>query len=205
MKLRSRAAIGLAAIALCSAVLMPAAANAQPKAPTPQDMTDIQTAPMNLVGFDPEIAAANGYEIRTLPNGREYSVPIGTPSSFVPDPTDTAPGSAEPGQVTTFATVWGDCGSSYVMVNNTEMTTGYNIKYDVLYGKWGVYVHSEGGIDQDFNLDHGATNGYWYPTRAVSASHYGNGFARVNNGSYVMTTAGGMCWSGNPQENVRFS
>src|SRR5437762_14227075 len=49
--------------------------------------------------FDRDQAAANGYEIRTLPDGREYSVPLHSPNGAITDDMNV---------------VRGNCGTSWI-------------------------------------------------------------------------------------------
>jgi hypothetical protein len=108
---------------------------------------------MTLSGFDHEIAAENGYEIRTTAEGREYSVPVGTSLDYVPSFDETAP-PANGALSRSGDTRTSNCGSSSVSVDEYTFSTGYAVNYGVLYSKWGVTVSSPGAF-QDFNLDHG--------------------------------------------------
>lgn len=81
----------------------------------------------------------------------------------------------------------------------TEVNSGYALKHSVSFSKWGVYV-SSAGIQQDFNMDHGAGGPYWDYTIPISKYHRYSGYAKVNGGSFAAMVNGGMCYSGLPQD-----
>ena len=133
---------------------------------------------MALVGFDREVAAANGYEIRTDAQGVEYSVPIGTPSQ------ETLGG----GLVTPQTTVTGNCGSSYVELYDVgtlryHMKTGFGVTQAVVSYSWSVTItgpaysrtYSYGGglllrNNWDATQTANVVNGGWYSAKAVGSA-----------------------------------
>lgn len=155
--------------------------------------SETQVSKMEVVGYDREVAAANGYEVRVDSHGAEYSVPIGTPD-------------AGPGQISTYGTgtADGDCGWSYVTLTSSQvnsqpdkMRSGYVVDGAVAFGKWGVTVVFPGGVTRDHNMDHGANAGSWSGSRDLPAL---TGYTRatVNNLSSAFMADGRVCVSGNP-------
>lgn len=159
---------------------------------------------LDLRGFDADIAAANGYEIRTTDDGRQYSVPVGTSQDYVPDESETAPAPGASGPQTRAIDVrYGDCGWSSLLVNQTRWSTAYEVTHPVLFGKWGVSIVSSWGVS-NYNLDHGPQGTTWTSSGAVVSQHFGGGDSRVNDGSFVQMNNGGQCWSGLPKVYVYF-
>lgn len=145
---------------------------------------------MTLVGYDRELAASNGYEIRTTSTGQEYSVPVGAPPDYGAPSSDAS----------TQSIVYGDCGSSFVYLTGDRlkprMSTGFTVRGNVAWRKWGVTV-SAPRVNWDFNLDGGPSGASWSDSRTPSGVA-GYTTARVNPGSYVALWDGGICTSGLP-------
>lgn len=194
MEMRNMAAV--AGLSICAlSISMATAAGAT----EPSESVSVELD-MALVGFDREVASANGYEIRTTPDGREYSVLIGTPSDFVPALEDTAPPPVGAGNSVNGSndTRRSNCGSSSISVDEYEVTTGYSVRAGVLFAKWGATVDSA-TKHEDFNFDHDNTGPMWSDHRKVSFDHKGFGGAFVNSGSFVLLTDGGLCESLQPR------
>lgn len=201
MKNRNTFAIGLVA-----AITLAGTSSSAAMATSPDSDSSVRVeVAMELTGFDAEVAAAHGFEIRSTASGRQFSVPVGTPDDFQPALKDTAPAPLPAGSISTKAAIKGDCGSSFVTVDNWTVTTGYTVSYGVLYSKWGVSVLSGAGTYQDFNLDHGSSGPIWDTARAINSNHSGWGSASVNGGSYALMTNGGTCYSGGPVERFYFN
>lgn len=156
---------------------------------------------MNVQYFDPDIAAANGFEIRSTADAREYSVPRGTPTTYTPMEDDLGPAPDEGAIGALYTAKGGNCGYSYIDVqSDTFYKTGYVIKYSTHYRKWGVGVDSDSFWEDD-NLDGGATGAAWSVGGSMSGLHFGPGKVKVNPGSGALMTNGGWCSSGLPQED----
>lgn len=185
-------------------VLVPSLANASDEPRGAKAQTS--QVGLALVAFDAEVAAANGYEIRTTESGRLYSVPAGTKANYKPKDSETAPAPVDPDEVSTQALDirYGQCGWSSVAVNNTSWSTAYNVSNSVWYSKWGVKIVSNWGVS-DYNLDHGATGNAWNTGGTPPAAHTGYGYAEVNAGSYVVMSNGGYCESLQPHAAFVFS
>lgn len=90
-------------------------------------------APMTVIGFDAKVAAANGYVIVAMKDGKRRSVKKG---SVV-------------GDVSAAGTVSGNCGSSYLRmygsVGRYSLQTGFTLKRGALTYRWGVDVYGPTG------------------------------------------------------------
>jgi ABC-type amino acid transport substrate-binding protein len=95
---------------------------------------ELISVPMKIVGFDPAVAKAHGYEIRTDAQGHQYSVKIGAKA-----------GSAA-ARVTPNNSLDGNCGTSYLWyyaIGNQAATldTGfYNLPAPAIHYTWKVSV-----------------------------------------------------------------
>lgn len=204
MKRRALTAIA-GALAIAGLILTPTVANADETIPLDEPQT--ATAGLALVGFDAEIAAAHGYEIRTTQTGRQYSVPVGTRLDYVPSFEETAPAPRTGGTGVSTQAIdvkYGQCGWSSILVTNDSWATEYSVTHDVLWGKWGIKIVSNWGVS-DYNLDHGAGSKNRRFGGTTPSQHWGAGFAQVNSGSYVQMNNGGACYSGLPKVNYEFA
>ena len=160
-------------------------------APTAASATDLDSPEPTTIkvanvpgGFDRSIAAAHGYEIRTTPTGKQYSVKVGTPAGTV--------------STQSTGTVAGDCGYSFVTLSpgTHRMASGFVVNGDVAFRKWGVTVQN-GGIVYNFNMDGAASGASWSDYRAISWAS-GVTQATVNGGSFAALWNGQLCYSGIP-------
>lgn len=154
--------------------------------------------PMTVIAFDREIAAANGYEIRTDDRGYEYSVPVGTPAD-APVTGPLVPG--DDAAVQARGTSVGNCGSSYVDVRYGTMFTGYNI--NTANGKpishsWYVTVTKTSlSYAPDLFVLGGLAplgSSSWSTSRALGPGTPGQAVAEGS----VITSNGSLCFSGAP-------
>lgn len=144
------------------------------------------TQGMTIVGYDRELAASNGYEIRIDSQGREYSVKKGTPK--------------DQGSTQRTTTIRGNCGSSFVTITaagGKRIATGYTVRDAVSFSKWGATV-SAPGATVNYNMDHGITGPSWSTYRTIGSYASGYVTGRVNDGSFAALNDGGLCFSGNP-------
>jgi hypothetical protein len=160
--------------------------------PAVAEVSITNRVPMTFTGFDREVAAENGYEIRTDATGHECSVAIGTPSG--PCPTYA---SQDGGDLTTQNTVYGDCGYTWLYWRSsaTAFETGYYI-----YSSWGrpavhawtVYLWTSAG-PQIWDLSGAPATGSsrWEAARSIGADGQ-SGFA---SGEVIMTN-GASCSAG---------
>jgi hypothetical protein len=119
------------------AVAMPANATEPDKSPT--------AVGFKLTGFDPQVAADHGWEVRIDPDGWQCSVPQGTPDS--PCPEDFR---IKADGIASSNTVYSDCGYSwlYWASSRTRYETGYYVypaKGAPLTHSWQVYFDTNRG------------------------------------------------------------
>ena len=88
-------------LALC-ATMTPLGSPARATAASPDAKVVAMKAPMTVIGFDPEVAAANGYEIVNGKDGKRHSVK-----------------KEDTGGVVASGTVVDNCGSSYLRMYGT--------------------------------------------------------------------------------------
>jgi hypothetical protein len=138
--------------------------------------------------FDRDQAAANGYEIRTLPDGREYSVPIRTPNDAIPDDINV---------------VRGNCGTSWISEQgigsrSVDLRTGFFVnKRAVAYG-WQVRLRDPGGISGQHWGGPLWLRTSWAGRRVIHGLTQGVGDAQVVGGSYAVLVDGAVCVSLGP-------
>jgi hypothetical protein len=175
---------------------------------------------MRLVGFDAGVARAHGYEIVTLPDGSQASVPAdkadaARAGTYVPKTGVLKAGSNNGGREATphgYAQLAGDCGISYVAL----YTSGYNGSARLLTGgdtagsgagspwsvNWNVnIVDDRGSSNQHYDTGDGSIAGtrwasYW---RVLHLKPQGWAAATVVwYSSWMITTGGWFCWSEGP-------
>lgn len=187
MRTGRRLLAGLAAVMMGvagTAVLQTAASAAPSRAPSGY----LLRAKMVVVGFDRSVAEANGYEIRVDSQGRQYSVPKGTPLSVQPnDPVLT-----------------GDCGSSFIFFNaygghHATVDTGFGVNGSAFQYSWHVSIFDNiGGSTRDWGggLFFRAT---WEGTSDFLSGTTGYAWAQVNSAtSWASLTDGRVCYSMGP-------
>ncbi|WP_145831057.1 hypothetical protein [Actinoplanes teichomyceticus] len=170
---------------------------------------------LSLVGFDAEVARAHGYEVVTLPNGSQASVPTdqaAAASSGKYVPTSGVLKKKTSGGATTFdyAEVDGECGRSYVSLwaqgnRRAELDTGLHVDnvdagtpWDV---HWSVTISDNGGTSrQDYNEGQGkfAGKSWLGGIRSLGLSS-GLATAKVTVASFAITTSGWICYSNQPK------
>lgn len=185
---------------------------------------------MQLAGFNAEVARANGYEIVTLPDGSQASVPASKAGEaragrYVPTTGVLKSGAGEPagardsksgdsiGANGTGEKV-GDCGVSWLQFNGTGgnnkalLLTGFYLTdddggppWDV---HWHVYISDNGGDStQNYNEGQGAISGYaWQSQYRTLTLTRGPAYANVTATSFVITTHGWVCFSAGPRTST---
>jgi hypothetical protein len=160
-----------------------------------------QVSELNFLGFDPETAAENGYDIRTDSEGVQYSIPESTPEGSM-DGAVYGPGQRDD-VVQPYDTVGGNCGTATLTGAGNSFFTAYNITDPWVGGPvkhtWRVAVSSDGGY-QVFNLD-GYANPFWTAwstsrTIPFSGPRY---VGWVSTGT-VRTVTGVVCGAFNPSD-----
>lgn len=167
-------------------------------------LVDTQQVSLTLTGFDPEVARANGFEIRTAADGTRFSAPISsTRTEPLVSDSQIAPASTT-GDVSTQGTSYGDCGTAYVRIFTPRgVATGFTIAngQGVWYRVWGVTV-TAGSRSHDQNLSGGASS-YSWSTAFTIPSYIGTkvyATARLNDNAYVLLNNGSFCDAGTPSD-----
>jgi hypothetical protein len=161
------------------------AATSAPRAPT--NVTKVTEA-MHVVAFDEQVAAAHGYEIRTAPDGTQYSVSKGSLA-----------GTASPDGV-----VEGPCGVSYVYeygIGNraVELYSGFSVILPEVGGHWQIRLSDRGGTSfKNYNVAPSG-NGIWQFNQVVGGLTKGPAQATVvGAASFTILDNGAVCYSGGP-------
>ncbi len=181
-------AVGLAAAAASLVAAPPVSASTGATGPV-----HAVTATMKIHGFDTDVAKAHGYEIRTAPDGRQYSVKIGSSDTLTPD-----------------NTVEGDCGISYIYeygIGNraVELYTGFQINWPGYYFYWRVRLDDRGG--SSYKTWSGAIPDFggtvWQVDVVVGGLTRGGARASVlSPQSIAVLDNGGVCYSGGPYDDT---
>jgi hypothetical protein len=192
-----RVASAIAAIALLAIPTSANAATSQNGAtstnatiPSPGPPAGAATTDMHVVGFDAAIAIANGYEVRTAPDGRQFPVTAGADLADTP-----------------LNVVGGNCGFSYVYeygIGNraVELYTGYSVIAPVYQWHWTVRLDDRGGSSYR-HFDGGFNWGIWQTDRVVGGLTRGGARATVIRGlSVAFLVNGWVCYSGGPYSDT---
>ncbi|HEY9673814.1 MAG TPA: hypothetical protein V6D11_20400 [Waterburya sp.] len=155
---------------------------------------------MYVERFDAKVAASNGYEIKTLSDGRQYSV-LKNPSTSQP--------SASNGVVTASNVVKGNCGESWIYFNaignlQGSLSTGFRVKAPAISYGWRVDVTDQVGVG---TLRWGGLlfRSAWQGTKRTQSGAKGYAIAKVNpSGSYALLSDGSICVSGGPSASTRY-
>ncbi|WP_406635007.1 hypothetical protein [Amycolatopsis sp. WGS_07] len=173
-----------------SAVVLGAVGSLAAAAPAGAAPHRVETV-MHIGRFDAAVAAAHGYEIRTYPNGTQYSVPKGAPAGLAPH-----------------NVVTGDCGRSWVWEDgignaSVHLDTGFNVRTAVIGRSWTVTLDDNGG-ESTQGFSGGPSGAYWDEGRNVGGLTRGPGYAVVKGGggNFAILIDGGVCYSGGPSAST---
>jgi hypothetical protein len=176
----------LATIALSAAARVPQAAASRPSA-APHVV--VAVVPMHITGFDPVVAKAHGYVIRTNAAGRQYAVKAG----------------AKPG-ATPAGIVYGDCGSSwlyYVALGSRRVWvyTGFDVTAPAVYYWWRYWMLDNGGISSHTHSGIQFSSS-WSTTDTWGGMTAGWSEAWVDASSYAVLASGAVCTSAGPSDTT---
>lgn len=156
------------------------------------------TQEMHITGFNVAVAKAHGYEILKNAKGQEYSVKIGSRTTFSP--------ASDP-------VVYGNCGSSYMYYSaigarsaspkyGASYESGYYVVNPTIEGEWYMYFVDNDGVG-DIN-NYNATNGTigWQQSGDTWHGPTGYSYGEVSTSSWVLMDDGGYCESGGPWEST---
>ena len=182
-KIRSAAISAAIALAALGALLVsPAGADTEPV------HVGTLMQGMTIKGYDRAVAEANGYEIRTRPDGTEYSAKKGDLSTQ---------GSS---------TVVGNCGNSYVELwdapgsGQADYRTGFNVSPAAISYTWWVIIRDNNGTsNRTYGGSLAARNSWTSGFERLGLYAGGNAWATViPEGSYAVLVNGAVCVSGGP-------
>ncbi|MEU3764812.1 hypothetical protein AB0E55_07075 [Amycolatopsis keratiniphila] len=148
---------------------------------------------MNAVGYDADVATANGYEVRTRPDGIQYSVKRGTPAEVIP-----------------MDVVSGNCGRSWMWLDgiggrSVRINTGFHVRDAVSTFSWTATLSDTGETTKhDFPGFYDA-DGYVDLNRIVGDLSVGYARATVYGfpfRNYAVLVDGTVCYSGGPSDDA---
>lgn len=160
---------------------------------------------MNVVGYDEEVAAKNGFKIVTYPDGSWESVAVTEEAKALNLDTGIMRPSGS-GDAQARTTSYGTCGSSFTDAYMSSALLTFVTGYDVVapvYNRiaWGVTIVAwpyginsvgwPGGVSTPAHWQ--GSGGVLYPDASVS------GFATTSGDVQLIT--GEICYSGNPSDS----
>ncbi len=192
----TRTVISIGATAFAVAMLLvplPASASSLDQSGSDGNTT-VDVVPMNVVGYDAAVAAANGFEIVTDEFGVQSSVPVTKAAQKLNQ--SIGGGATTNGS----SRVTGDCGYSTINLqrynlSQVRIVTRYNVNRAVQSRFWFVSLYGAAGAPL-YSFAGGAGDPYW---SGVAVVNYGSsGWGNVTPGSNVTLVNGAICWSGSP-------
>lgn len=202
-KMRQTSLACAGAVALTLALLVPTSAYANTSSTTDGEPEEfVVTAPMNIVGYDAEVAEAHGYRIETDANGVQYSVPV-TPEAIAEAARDEAAASE---LMQARGTVQGNCGQSSLTgrkgPNDTvHFSTSFVVVGSVAEYDWAIdaqgFVTSNSWATAGVGPLPGGSKAWTGAIPGVIG--FGNAQVPANSArAAVIKSNGGVCWSGGP-------
>ena len=200
---------GLMALGMIATV-MPSAAQA---AETTSEVA------MQIGGFDAAVAKAHGYEIVTLPDGSQASVPAAkaaaaTAGTFIPKSGVLVKPSDGGVSANTYGERVGECGLSWVQISargggSAGLTTGMSLVLDS-GGPWDIHWNvrvsdSNGSSTQGYSEYDGYFSGTglsWSGKGRTLNLARGAATVKVTAGSFTITEAGWLCYSYAPSAST---
>lgn len=172
-------------------------------AATDEAVTFSVSAPMNIVGYDSEVAEAHGYRIVTDANGVQSSVPV-TRAAVAEREREVA---AAESLILPFDTKRGTCGTSSLTGrkgshDTVTFTTSFSIIGNVAEYDWAVDANGFVTSNWWSTSGTGPTPGSQKTWTGAIPGVIGWGKAKVPNNSArasVIKTDGGVCYSGGPE------
>ncbi|GLZ77337.1 hypothetical protein Afil01_21440 [Actinorhabdospora filicis] len=189
-----RARIIAVAVAALFTVLLSTAGTAQAEEPSYRGQFG-----MWITGFDADVAAANGYEIVTYPDGSQQSVPA-DPDDETREPSAVLhPNSTQ----VVHDEKWGDCGYSFIEGDQVAphtiwLRSGFKVNGPAIGFQWTIELQDENGISYQGD-GHGLPgtsdrwDRYW-----DDLNQYGWSTQDVVSPSWVQKADGSICVSYGP-------
>jgi hypothetical protein len=181
----------LMAVALPLTLLSATAASAAAAPSAPASAQVVKTVvPMHIIGFDPAVARAHGYVIRTDSHGRQYSVKAGTKAGIIPR-----------------SVVYGDCGDSFLYYFNlgnrtVAVNTGFDVNFPAVYYWWKYYMVDKGGTSSHTHSGGLLLADSWSTRDQWGGMTPGPSYAFVAGNSYADLADGAVCTSGGPSDSI---
>lgn len=184
------------ALLVCAAAIVGMAAP-----PAAAATSAVTVIPMTTLGIDPEVAAANGYEVREDDHGFLYTAPIGSPDTGEAVGPTIAKDRGGAGLINARGEIRGNCGTSFI--NGGAAAKRFSTGYTILpkYGSpvshlWSATTWSGGGMGV-FDLSGIPSLGSsgWAASRNVTTS---GSFQSAMASGTVFTNTGWICGSGDP-------
>lgn len=154
--------------------------------PIPEDaqaeLVGVVSQPMVVVGFDADVARANGYEVATKPDGTEYRVDSPNADSYTVEDLDL-PSEISPADVRT-----GNCGSSYAFLYDVgtrtyQVDTGFGVYNAAIGYTWSANVIAPSAA---YNYTHRWHGALWFNNAFEMSST-----ATISSGSWATVKATG--------------
>jgi hypothetical protein len=196
---------GLIALGMIATV-MPSAAQAAETTPE---------VGMKIAGFDAAVAKAHGYEIVTLPDGSQASVPAAKASAakagtFIPKSGVLVKPSTGGVSANAYGERVGECGYSWVQISprgggSAGLTTGMDLVLDS-GGPWDIHwnvsVKDRNGSStqsySEYDGYFGSLGLSWAGKGRTLNLARGSATVKVTAGSFTITEAGWICYSYSP-------
>ena len=153
---------------------------------------------MVVVGFDPDVARANGYEIGTRPDGTQYAIGADTSAAAVSPSQIALPEGVSPANVVT-----GDCGSSYVNLYDVgtrkyRVDTGFGVYWPTVAYTWSTNVIAPSAAYNYTHRWHGLLAGnYSFPMTSTATISRGS-WTTAKTAGYTTHANGNICRSLGP-------
>ena len=145
---------------------------------------------LKQVGFREDVARANGFAVSTTSAGILCVAKAGEMSAQ------------------TCVELPGDCGSSYIGIENhgfagaLNVVTGFDVNGTVVAGTWGSTLVDQGG-SSEVNFDIATGQNYWDGQREVTGLTRGPAYITLDTPySNVLLSDGRVCFSGGPQADA---
>ncbi|MET8148014.1 hypothetical protein ACIBSW_13865 [Actinoplanes sp. NPDC049668] len=167
---------------------------------------------MMIAGFDAAVAEAHGYEIVTLPDGSQASVPAAKAAAakagtFIPTSGVLVKPSGGGVSANAYGARVGECGTSWVQISprgggSAGLTTGMDLVLDS-GGPWDIHWNvkvsdrngsSNQGYDEYDGYFSGTGLSWWGKGRTLNLAR-GSATVKVTAGSFTITEAGWICYS----------
>jgi hypothetical protein len=179
----------LAAIVLSASLAQSGTAEA---ASSPSSAPHVVVIPMHIIGFNPAVAKAHGYVIRTDSQGRQYSVKAGAPAGVRPDDNPV---------------IDGNCGYSFLWYsargNHTVfVSTGFGLNQIAVSYWWKYFMRDPGGTSSHIHAGALEYLSSWSTGDTWGGMTPGPSEAWVDTGSDALLVSGGVCSSGGPSDSV---